>query len=184
MKGNLSTHEMVLVGLCAALMGVFSQLAIPLPFTTVPLTLQAFGVVIIAIILEAKLATFALLVYTLVGAIGLPVFANFGRGLGVVVGPTGGYIIGFIAMAFIIGFVARQKNKILLALGVYIGLAVEFVFGVMQLKWVLGLSMEDALISGLYPFLLKDIIMAGLGTIVALQIKRRVGGILRSHVKA
>lgn len=182
MKQSLSIRELVLVGLCAALMACFSQLAIPIPFTAVPLTLQAFGVVIIAIILEAKLATLAMTTYVLVGAIGMPVFANFSGGFGAIVGPTGGYIFGFIIMAFIIGWASKRSKTYSVWLGTYIGLGVEYVLGVLQLKVVLNMSMKDAVIAGMAPFILKDLIMVGVGIIVALQIKKRVIGILKQHV--
>lgn len=182
MKTKLATKELTIVGLSAALMGVFSQLAIPLP--TVPLTLQVFGAVLIAILLESKLATLTMLIYTLVGAIGIPVFANFGRGLNVIIGPTGGYIIGFIVLAFITGKAAEKKNKVLLIAGTYLGLALEYAVGTLQLKYVLGLSFQEAMMAGVYPFILKDLLLTGVAILVALQIKKQLRGILDGCIKA
>lgn len=182
MKGKITTKDMTLVGLGAALMGVFSQLAIPLP--TVPLTLQVFGAVLLAIILEAKLATLVMIVYTLVGAIGMPVFANFGRGFSVIVGPTGGYITGFIVLAFIIGKAAEQKNKKVLVIGAYIGLIMEYLIGTLQLQGVLNLSFQEAMVAGVYPFIIKDLILTGVAVGVGLQIKKQLRGILDGSIKA
>ena len=121
MKLNLSIKEITLVGMCAALMAIFSQLSIPLPFTSVPVTLQIFGLVVLSVIVGAKIGTISLIVFVILGAIGLPVFANFSGGFGVIVGPTGGYIIGFIIMAFLIGYASSKENKILLFIASYIG---------------------------------------------------------------
>lgn len=171
---NLKTRSMVMIGLSTALMAVFSQIAIPLPMTSVPITLQVFGVMLISMILDKKFSSIALIVYALLGAIGVPVFANFSGGAAVLFGPTGGYIIGFIFMAFIIGFFKEKENKVLTIVGAYLGLAVEYAIGVIQLKIILGLSLEQALISGLYPFIVKDIIMVAIGVIIGEVIYKRV----------
>lgn len=182
MKGKITTKGMTLVGLSAALMGVLSQLAIPFP--TVPLTLQVFGAVLLAVILEAKISTLAMIVYTLIGAIGIPVFANFSRGFSVIVGPTGGYITGFIVLAFIIGKAAEQKNKKILILGAYIGLIMNYFIGTLQLKGVLNLSFQEAMVAGVYPYIIKDLILTGVAVGVGLQMKKQLRGILNESIKA
>ena len=185
MKLNLSVKEITLVGLATAIMGIFSQLALPIPFTTVPLTLQTFGLVIISVVLGKKIGTLSILIWALLGTIGIPVFSGFSSGLGVLVGPNGGYIIGFIFMSFIIGYTSTStnKNNILLFVGVYLGQAVQYTFGVIQLKIVLGLSLPNALLAGLYPFILKDIIMITVAVTLALSIKKSLGGVLMSNDK-
>lgn len=184
MKRALTIQEMALVGMCAALMGIFSQLAIPIPFSAVPLTLQTFGVVVIAVILEHKLGALSMIIWTLIGAVGLPVFAGFAGGMGALLGPTGGYIIGFIVMTFIIGFAASGKNKVLLFAAAYIGQAVQYAFGVIQMKNVLGLSWNEALVAGVYPFAVKDIIVVTAAVIVSLIIKKALKGVVTKYVKA
>ncbi|MGG7177125.1 biotin transporter BioY [Clostridium paraputrificum] len=182
MKLNLSIKETVLVGMCAALMGIFSQLSIPLP--TVPLTLQVFGVVVIAVVVEGKIGGLSMIIFALLGAIGIPVFANFTAGIGVIAGGTGGFITGFIIMAFIIGWASSKNDKRILFLGAYIGLAIDYIIGVLQLKVVMGLSMQGALAAGCYPFIVKDIIMVSLGVIVALAIKNTIRGVIRIDARA
>jgi len=171
MQGKLSIRELTLVGMSAALMAVFSQIAIPLP-VGVPITLQVFAVVVIAIVLEQKLATLAMLIYTLVGSIGIPIFANLSGGVRVIVGPTGGYIIGFIVMTLVIGFISKTNNKWKIFIGVYIGLAIDYVIGVTQLALVAKLPLSKALIGGFYPFIIKDLIIVGLAAMIALKIKK------------
>lgn len=179
---KITTREITMIGLSAALMGVFSQLAIPLP--AVPLTLQVFGAILLAMVLEEKLATLAMVIYTLIGAMGIPVFANFSRGLSVVVGPTGGYILGFIALAFMVGKASKQKNKIVMVSMVYVGLVLQYAIGLLQLKTVLGLSLQDALVAGVYPFIIKDIILTGIAIMVALKVKKHIRGVVHGGIRA
>lgn len=174
---RLSVREMIMVGVGTALMAVFSQLSIPLP--SVPLTLQVFGVVIISVILGKKLGTLSIIVFMLLGAIGLPVFAGFTGGLNIITGATGGYIIGFVFMAFIIGYFIEKDKKALAFIGVYLGLAVDYIFGVIQLKLLMGLTLEGALVAGLYPFIIKDLILTALGIMVAISIRIRVVGVIK-----
>lgn len=179
MKNHLSIREITFIAMATALMAIFSQISIPLPFTAVPITMQVFGVVVIAIVLEEKISAVAMLIFILLGAIGIPVFSNLSGGISVLVGPTGGYIWGFILMAFIIGYAAARKNKELLFLATYISLIIDYLFGVFQLKIVLGLSMEKALMVGAYPFIVKDIIVVALAVVIALMVKKNLGSILK-----
>lgn len=181
---KLTVKEMVLIAFGAALMAVFSQISFPLPFTTVPITLQVFGVVVISVILEEKISTASMIIFALLGAIGVPVYSNFSAGAGVLFGATGGYILGFIFMAYIVGVAASKNNKLVLFLGTYIGLAIEYVFGVMQLKLVLNLTFSEALIAGVYPFIIKDLVVTALGIMVALIVKKRLKKVVKLGVKA
>lgn len=184
MKLNLSIKEITLVGMCAALMAIFSQLSIPLPFTSVPVTLQVFGLVILAVIVGAKVGTLSLIIYVIIGAIGLPVFANFHSGFGVLIGPTGGYIIGFVIMAFLIGYASSKKNKIILFTVSYLGVLIDLILGTIQLKVVTGMTVNAALIAGLYPFILKDLITVSIAVIIGLKVKKSVASILTKNAIA
>ena len=82
---------MVLVGMFAAVLAVISPISLPMP-TGVPITIQVFGVALVGAVLGSRLGTTATLVYVLLGAIGLPIFANFSGGISSIVGVTGGYI--------------------------------------------------------------------------------------------
>lgn len=171
---NLKIRTMVMIALCSAIMVIFSQIAIPLPLTSVPITLQLFGVVVISMILDKKCSLIALVIYTLLGAIGLPVYANFSGGVGVLVGPNGGYIFGFIIMAYIVGLFKEKENTTLTYIGAYLGMSIEYVIGVIQLKIILRLTLEQALISGLYPFIIKDVVIVAMGVYVGTVISKRV----------
>ncbi|MGL4800206.1 MAG: biotin transporter BioY [Cellulosilyticaceae bacterium] len=179
---KLTAKEMTMVGLGAALMGVFSQLSIPLP--TVPLTLQVFGAILLSMVLGAKLGTLMMIVYTLIGAIGIPVFANFGRGVGVLVGPTGGYITGFIVLAFFVGMASGRNNKWILWVTTYLALILQYAIGTLQLKVVLNMSLGEAMVAGVYPFIIKDLILTGVAIIIGLEMKKRLKGVLGERIAA
>ncbi|MGL4362942.1 MAG: biotin transporter BioY [Cellulosilyticaceae bacterium] len=169
---KITTKEMTIIGLSAALMGVFAQLSIPLP--TVPLTLQVFGITLIAAILGPKLASISMMIYILLGAVGVPVFANFRGGLSVLIGPTGGYITGFMFIAICVGYASRMNKltgKIILT---YIGLLTQYTIGTIQLKIVLGVSLGEALVIGVYPFIIKDIVLVGIVLLVGSHVKKRI----------
>ena len=93
-----TTREMVLAGMFAAVLAVISQLSIPTP-AGVPVTIQVFGVALVGAVLGWKLGLCSVLVYILIGAAGLPVFANFGGGIRSLIGLTGGYIWAWPVMA-------------------------------------------------------------------------------------
>lgn len=184
MKLNLSTKEMTLIGMCAALMVIFSQLSFPLPFSPVPVTMQIFGLVIISVVMGCRLGTISVIIFDVLGAIGLPVFSNFNGGFHVIVGPSGGYIIGFIIFAFLIGHASDRQNKILLFVTAYISLILQMFLGTLQLKIVTGMTMQGALIAGFYPFIIKDSIMVTIAILISLRVKKGVKGILARNAIA
>ena len=125
---KLKTIDLVYVGLSAALIAVCAWISIPL---TVPITLQTLGVCLVAGLLGWKRGTFATVIYILLGAIGIPVFSGFKGGIGVLFGATGGYIIGFIFTALIVGFVSDKWGEKLwiMLCAMVVGVLVCYVFG-------------------------------------------------------
>lgn len=96
-------NGIILCGVFTAVVAVCSWITVPLPFTQVPINLAILGVLLAGGLLGSKYGVLSLLVYILLGAVGLPVFAGFGAGLGALVGPTGGYIVGYLLCAAISG---------------------------------------------------------------------------------
>ncbi len=107
---QLDINKLILCGLFAAIVAVCSWISLPLPFTQVPINLAILGVLIAGGTLGPKYGPISLGVYILLGAIGLPVFAGFASGLGTLVGPTGGFIVGYILCAGITGLGARPAK--------------------------------------------------------------------------
>ncbi len=179
---NTNIKELTIVGLCAALMAIFSQISIPLP-SGVPITLQPFAVVLISVILEQKLGTLSILIFILIGAIGMPVFANFNSGFSAILGPTGGFLTGFLIMSYIVGSSSKSKSKAIIFLGAYLGLAIDYLVGVGQLSVVANLTIPQALVAGCYPYIVKDIILTAVAVTIGLKIKPIVTKELHKVIK-
>ncbi len=157
-KGQaFTTLQLVMCALFAALTTVCSQISIPLP-TNIPITLQTFAVAICGYLLGKKFGAVSLGVYAILGAVGVPVFASFSGGLSVIVGYTGGYILGFIPMAFLCGLAAeKKKNIVLLIVFSLLGLAVCHIWGTIQFAIVANYTLANAFLVASAPYLIKDI---------------------------
>lgn len=99
-KTNFKTLDLCMIGVVTAVIVIMAQISIPMPLG-VPMTMQTFAITLAGIILGSKKGAVASLIYVLLGAVGVPVFANFSGGYQLLVGPTGGFIISFPIMAFI-----------------------------------------------------------------------------------
>lgn len=171
-----TTREMVLAGMFAAVLAVISQLSIPTP-AGVPVTIQVFGVALVGAVLGWKLGLCSVLVYILIGAAGLPVFANFGGGIRSLIGLTGGYIWAWPVMAVLCGICPGLKNRIsdlavriLLSL---IGLAAVELIGGLQWAALSGDMTTGAVFAySMVAFVPKDIVITILGVIVSEPVKQ------------
>lgn len=142
---------------CSIVIGLFAKISIPLPFTPVPLATQPHVILLLALVLGSKRAALATAAFVLEGAMGLPVFAGGKSGLLALAGPTGGYILGYIAAAYIAGFVfekAREKTIKTAFLSMAAGNLAIYAFGVGYLSTFVGFKSAIAL--GMLPFLLGD----------------------------
>jgi biotin transport system substrate-specific component len=168
---------MVYASLFGALTAVGAYIMIPLP--PVPITLQTLFMGLSATLLGGRLGALSQVVYILLGVIGLPVFAGGKAGLGVLFGPTGGYLIGFVAAAFVIGKVAALKERpgfAWLCLSLVAGTAALYSMGVLQLSLVARLAPAKALAVGVLPFLPGDVIKILLAALIAIKLRERLGG--------
>lgn len=170
---KFTTRELVLVGLFAAITAVCAQISIPLPFTTVPFTLQVFAVFLTGAILGKRLGAASMFVYLLIGAVGIPVFASFTGGLSRITGPTGGYLLSYPLVAFLIGSIYEKREDLFSrGLAMLLGIAVVYLIGVTQLKYVAGYPWATAYIYGAAPFIVFDIIKAFAAVIVSQAVIR------------
>ncbi|MBX9472384.1 biotin transporter BioY [Microcella sp.] len=160
------TNALLVVG-GAAFTGILAQVSVPL--WPVPITGQTLAVLLVGTSLGAARGSLSLAVYALLGMAGVPWFSDQTGGWGVIVGPTGGYILGFIAAAALTGWLAERRWDrrwfgALVSLSA--GTVVVFAFGLPWLAFSLGLNLEQTLQAGLFPFLIggaiKAVIAAGL----------------------
>ena len=155
---KIKTKQMVLIALMTAVTCVLGPLSIPLPFSPVPISLTNFAIFLAIFVLGMKSGTISFIIYLLLGAIGVPVFSSFRGGLQVLAGPTGGYLIGFIFLALIMGFALDHFNRKLVPtiIGMIIGMAVCYAFGTVWLAKLLSLSFKEGLMMGVIPYLAGD----------------------------
>ena len=149
----------------------------------VPITLQTLGVMLAGAILGARKGTLAVVVYVVLGLAGLPILAGGAGGLGVLVGPSGGYLLGFIPGAFVIGWLAerltpRLKFWTLLIATVSGGIVVVHVVGVPWLAAATGMPLGAAFVVGSLPFLIGDVIKAVIAALVAAAVHRAWPGLI------
>lgn len=155
---KIRTKQMVLIALMTAVTCVLGPLSIPLPFSPVPISLTNFAIFLAIFILGMKNGTVSFIIYLLLGAVGVPVFSSFRGGLQVLAGPTGGYLIGFIFLALIMGFALDHFDRKLVPtiIGMIIGMAVCYAFGTVWLAKLLSLSFKEGLMMGVIPYLPGD----------------------------
>ena len=169
----------VLVGLGALLVAASAQVAVPVPFSPVPMTLQPLAVLAVGGLLGASRGVGALLLYIVMGALGLPVFAGGGSGVWHLVGPTGGYLLAFPLAAGVTGALAgappRSVLRVLLATA--LGMVVIHLGGVAQLA-LLGRDPALAVRIGFVPFLTGDLLKVGLAAALILMAAPRVRALL------
>ncbi|MDQ1531156.1 MAG: biotin transport system substrate-specific component [Microbacteriaceae bacterium] len=145
----------------AALTAALAQVAVPL--WPVPVTGQTLAVLLVGASLGAVRSALSMIVYAVAGAVGLPVFADHSAGASVLIGPTGGYILGFVLAAALTGALAQRRweRRLLGGMLAFVaGSAVVFLVGLPWLKLSLGLTWEQTLQAGLYPFIIGGIIKA------------------------
>lgn len=150
--------DVVLVVLFSAFVALTAQVEIPL--WPVPLTLQTLGVLFTGTVLGSRRGALALLLYLTEGALGLPVFAGGASGVGYMLGPTGGYLVGFVVAAGVVGWLAQRgwdRRLVWAAVAMVIGNVIIYVCGVAWLAVFLG-DLWGALVKGMLLFVVGDLI--------------------------
>lgn len=165
-KQKALTYDVILVIGGSLFIALCAQVAIPLPFSPVPITGQTLAVLAVGVLLGSRRGGLSVLTYLIEGALGLPVFAPDGQiGLARLVGPTGGYLVGFVIAAYAAGWLAERgwDRKVITALlAMLLGNAIIYACG---LTWLGGfVGIEKALPLGLYPFIVGDLIKLALAS--------------------
>ena len=160
-KSKAGIYNLTLILSGVVFIGLSAQLTIGFP---VPFTGQTFAVLMIGALYGARLGSLCLVSYMLAGAAGVPVFSNFGYGVLFLSGPTGGYLIGFIAAAYVVGLLAERgwdRRIRTTVLAMIFGNLVIYTFGLLWLFCLMGFSAK-VLVVGLYPFIVGDLLKIAL----------------------
>ncbi len=172
---KLTVKDMALCALFAALIAVCSWISVP---AAVPFTLQTFAVFAAVLLLGGKRGSLAVAVYLLLGAVGVPVFSGFKGGIGALLGPTGGYILGFLISALLIWAVTARFGESLgvLVAALLLGLAVCYAFGTAWFVVVYSrakgpISVGSALGMCVVPFILPDLCKIALALLLSSRLK-------------
>lgn len=170
-SSKLSTRDIVYTGFFSALIVICSWISIPM---TIPFTLQTFAVFLSVILLGGKRGTVSVIVYILLGAVGLPVFSGFKGGVGVLLGPTGGYILGFVISALIMWVfenLAGKKTWVYIT-SMLLGLTACYAFGTLWFMAVYNTKNDSpatlSMVLGwcVIPFIIPDMIKIVLALII------------------
>jgi biotin transport system substrate-specific component len=160
-------REIALVLGGSLLIALSAQLQFVLPFSPVPITGQTFAVLLLGALYGSKRGPATVVTYLALGAVGLPVFAGGAFGIARLVGPTGGYLVGFVAAAFVVGLLSERgwdRKLWTTAVGMIIGNGIIYVAGVLWLSRFVG--WPAVLSTGVLPFLAGDALKIALATIL------------------
>ena len=171
---QINTRQLTLIGVMAAVTCILGPLS--LPIGVVPISLTNLVIYFAIYALGGKRGTLSYIVYLFIGLVGIPVFSGFSGGLPKLFGPTGGYLIGFVFMAFISGiFIDKFSNKIYMCfLGMVLGTIVTYIFGTSWLSYEAHMPFYKALTVGVLPFIPGDIVKITIASLIGPQIKKRL----------
>ena len=172
-----SVSDICSIALFTALISILAQISIPLP-GGVPLTMQTFAVLLTGIVLGRRKGCTAATAYILLGALGVPVFSNFGAGFSKLAGPSGGFLLSYPLMAWMAGYGAERVSKAYMAVWLAAANAVCYAMGCIVFSFITGSGMAAALAACVVPFLVTDLlktILAGWAGLYLRKTLRRAG---------
>ena len=175
-KKSFTTFQMALIAVMAAITCILGPLSIPIPVSPVPISLTNLAIYLTVCLLGWKFGTISYLIYLLIGIAGLPVFSGFSSGFAKLLGPTGGYLIGFIPMAIIAGIVIDKfTNRGIQILGMIVGTAICYAFGTAWFCFQAGYTVGAALAVCVIPFIPADLCKMVIAMIIGPMVRKRLG---------
>ncbi len=170
MKNNSQKiREMAFVGIFVAMICVISQIAIPMP-SGVPITLQIFMIAFSGYFLDLKKSILSILIYILIGLVGVPVFSGFQSGFNSLFGPTGGFIWGFVIIAVLCAL-SSSKSIIAISMGI-VSVLICHLLGLVQYSIITRIDFWVSALTVSLPYVLKDIAFVPLAYALSLKIKK------------
>lgn len=174
MSKKLNTKDMVYSALFATLTAVLGYVTIPLPFSPIPITGQSLAVMLAGCVLTPVQAGLSMLTFLFMGVIGLPVFSGGRVGIGVIVGKSGGYLVGYLVGAIIISVLTKKSKSIknMYIACLFGGIIVVHFLGVAWLSFVTGMGMWKTFMVGSVPFLPGDLIKSVAAVAIAIRLNK------------
>lgn len=159
-KQKTSTSNLLFAALCTVIVAIFAQFSFSIG--PIPFSMGIFGVMLISVLLSPSLTLLSLATYLLLGAFGVPVFSNMGAGVAALFGPTGGFLIGYLPLGWVMSATARRsKNFGTLLAGSLVGLSLCYLCGTLYYTILTGTPFLRSLSLCVTPFILPDIIKLG-----------------------
>lgn len=181
----MKARDLAVSGLFTAIMAVLSQISIPLPISPVPISLGVLGVYLASGLQRPTGALLSMGAYLILGAVGLPVFANFQGGLGALLGPTGGFLLAYPLMALVVSLGAklgyskgRLLGRVILAFSMAFSMVICYGLGAAWLAVSRELALSVALNLAAWPFIPGDIIKIVLAAALLPILRRRLTGLM------
>lgn len=173
-----NTITIVMVGLFAGILSIFAPISISLPFTTIPISLATFAVYLCGAVLGPVLGTASVAIYLLLGLVGVPVFSGYTAGIQRLMGPTGGYLIGYLFMAGLTGFTVRKLPKKYLGypVGMLLGTIACYAVGTIWFVIQSGTKISAAMTMCVFPFIPGDILKMACAIALAYPLNRALRG--------
>ncbi|WP_446898618.1 biotin transporter BioY [Clostridium sp. LBM24168] len=176
MKKKLTIRDVIYSALLAAITSVLSYVAVPIPFSPVPITGQSLAVMIAGCVLTPFQAGFSMIIFLLLGCIGVPVFSGGRAGIGIVVGKSGGYLIGYFVGAVIISILTRKNRSItrMFVACIIAGIGVVHFMGAAWLGFIMNIGIKKAFLIGSLPFLPGDFLKAIASVFISSRLNREL----------
>jgi len=167
---KLSTRELCFIAIFVAIIAACAQIVIPQP-GGVPFTLQAWAISLAGLVLGPKNGAIAAIVYVLLGAAGAPVFAAFSGGVGVIMRPTGGFLLSFPVVALLAGLGERKVGIIWVFLGLAAGSIFNWAVGLLWFNWITGFGLVVSFGYAVAPFLIVGAVRTAVLPFISKSIK-------------
>ena len=175
MSKTFYVQKMAIIALMTAVLCILAPISIPIFISPVPVSLGVLAVYLTAYVLSPLDATISVIIFILLGTFGLPVFSGYSGGLSKLVGPTGGYIIGFLFTVYISSlFIHMKKGIIYDVIGMITGLALCYILGTIWFSYQQGKGFIASLLLCVVPFLIGDAIKIIVAVILGTQINKRL----------
>ncbi|WPC44013.1 biotin transporter BioY [Clostridium sp. JS66] len=176
MNKKLTIRDIIYSSLLATIISILGYVIIPLPFTPIPITGQSLAVMLAGCVLTPFQAGLSMFTFLLLGCVGIPVFSGGRAGIGTLLGPSGGYFIGYLLGAIVISILTRKNKSLtgMLAGCVIGGIVLVHIIGAAWLGFITNIGIKKAFITGSLPFLLGDLLKAIVATFISSRLNKEL----------